>query len=207
MITVTLLSISFLLAISLKIKHYRDRHLATICWYVHLFFAVLSGICFLLFCNGYVFKGIHTDRIIYSLYAGSGMILYALMEDKVSGRRGYLSVFFALPFILLGALILPPLRIYAVVAGIWLLVDGEFKRYPVDDHYALQTRTTAVINSQYPTYSLVQNKYWLLEKITDDVITPRQAAYSIQGTRIKPDSIQLRIFTDRKEIDTTIGVY
>lgn len=206
MITITILSLSFLVAISLKIKHYQDRHLATICWYMHLFFAILSGICLVLFLNGYVFKGIHTDRIIYSLYAGSGMILYALMEDKVSGRRGYLSVFYALPYILLGALILPPLRIYAVVAGIWLLVDGEFKRYPVDDHYSLQTTTTAIINSQYPTYSLVQNKYWLLEKVTDDVIDPRQAAYDIKATHVKPDSIQLHILTSHQQIDTTIGI-
>ena len=206
MITITILTLCFLTAVSMKIKHYQDQLLTLIIWYSHLFFGILSAVCVIMFFNGYVFKGIHTDRIFLSLYVGSGMILYSLTQEKGTGRKIYLALFYSIPFILLGGLILPPLRLFTVVVGIWLLVDGDFKRYPVDEDYRLQTRSTAIINSRYPTYSLIQEKYWLFEKVTDDVIDTKLNANDIQAKRVNADSIKLRIFTDQRPIDTVIVV-
>lgn len=206
MITITILSLCFLTAVSLKIKHYQDHTLTVIMWYVHLFFGILSAVCIVMFLNGYMFKGLNTDRIFLSLYVGSGMVLYSLTQEKGTGRKFYLALFYSIPFILLGGLLLPPLRLFTVVAGIWLLVDGDFKRYPVDEDYRIQSRSTAIINSRYPTYSLVQNKYWLFDKVTDDVIDTKINANDIQAKRVNADSIKLHIFTDLRQIDTVIVV-
>ncbi|HEY0274211.1 MAG TPA: hypothetical protein VGC22_13550 [Chitinophaga sp.] len=206
MITITLLSLCFLAAVSIRIRHYQDRSLTAALWYIHLFFAVLSAICVILFLNGYVFKGVYTGRVFLSLYAGSGMVLYSLTAEKGTGRKAYLALFYSIPFILLGGLLLPPLRLFTTVAAIWLLVDGEFKRYPIDDEYKLQIRNTAVINSRYPTYSLVQGRYWLFEKVTEDVITPHLNASDVRVKRVSADSIQLHLISDRQQLDTVILV-
>ncbi|PUZ27270.1 hypothetical protein DCM91_08655 [Chitinophaga costaii] len=190
----------------MKIKHYQDRSLTEVLWYIHLFLGIISALCVILFFNGYVLRGIYTGRVFLSLYAGSGMILYSLSTEKGTARKAYLAMFYSIPFILLGGLLLPPLRLFTVVASIWLLVDGEFKRYPIDNDYTLQTCSTAVINARYPTYSLVQGKYWLFEKVTDDVIAPYLMPSDIKTKRINADSIQLHIYTDQQQLDTVIVV-
>ncbi|KAA2243749.1 hypothetical protein F0L74_14820 [Chitinophaga agrisoli] len=206
MITLTILSVSFLTAISCKIKKVKSPDAVRLLWYVHLVLLFFAIICLLLNANGYGFKGAYTERVFFSLYAGSGVILYGLTPKEVTGKWVYLVCFFGFPFVLLFGLLLPPLRILTIMAGVALLYDGDFTRYPIDNDYALQTREQGIL-SRYPTYSLIEDKYWFFEKITPDVIHQRSAPMALQMDKKAEDSVHvsLQVFDRAKtRFDTTL---
>jgi hypothetical protein len=203
MITVSILSISFLTAVSCKIKKVKAPDAVRLLWYVHLALLFFSAICLLLLANGYGFKGAYTERVFFSLYAGSGVILYGLTPQNISGRWLYLLCFFGFPFVLLFGLLLPPLRILTIMAGVTLLYDGNFNRYPIDNDYALQTKEQGIL-SRYPTYSLVTDKYWLFEKITPNVVKQPYPLKSLEMAKKNEDSVNIRIKGNEMRFDTTI---
>jgi hypothetical protein len=199
MITITILTLCFLAALSCKIKKATFPVLQVLLWYVHLVFACLTVICLLLMLNNYGFKGTQTERVLFTLYAGTGMLLYGLTKPDNDARYAYLLCFFGFPFVLLLGLLLPPLRTITLVATITLLSDSEFHRYPIDDDYALQTKTTGIL-SIYPVYSLITDKFLFFEKITPDVVTPQTIVHSLKMTKKGQDSVRIQL----NSRDTTI---
>ncbi len=199
MITITILTLCFLAALSLKIKKAKLPELQALLWYFHLVFGCFALLCLLLMLNGYGFKGTQTERVFFSLYAGSGMLLYGLSKPDNDARYAYLMLFFGFPFVLLFGLLLPPLRIITLVAAITLLSDSEFKRYDIDDDYALQTKSTGIL-SGYPVYSLVEDKYLFFEKVTQDVVKPQAALHSLKMAKRGKDSVRIQL----NNIDTVI---
>lgn len=192
MITITILTLCFLAALSFKIKKAKAPVLQVLLWYLHLVLACFAGLCLLLMLNNYGFKGTQTERIFFTLYAGTGMLLYGLTKPDNDARYAYLFCFFGFPFLLLSGLLLPFLRTITLVAAITLLSDSEFHRYPIDDDYALQTKTTGIL-STYPVYSLVEDKYLFFEKVTPDVITPRTVVRSLKMSKRGQDSVQIQL--------------
>lgn len=203
MITVTILSISFLTAVSCKIKKVKSPDAVRLLWYIHVALLLFSIICLLLMANGYGFKGAYTERVFFSLYAGSGIILYGLTPTDITGRWLYLLCFFGFPFVLLFGLLLPPLRILAIMTGVALFYDGGLARYPIDNDYALQTKEQGIL-SRYPTYSLVTDKYWFFERITPDVINRKDGLKTLEIAKKNEDSVNIRILGGGTRLDTTI---
>ena len=192
MITITILTLCFLAALSCKIKKAKSPVLHLLLWYLHLVFGCLAALCLLLMLNNYGFKGTQTERILFTLYAGTGMLLYGLTKPDNDARYAYLLCFFGFPFVLLLGLLLPFFRTITLVAAITLLSDSEFQRYEIDDDYALQTKTTGIL-STYPVYSLVEDKYLFFEKVTPDVITPRTVVQSLKMAKRGKDSVRIQL--------------
>lgn len=192
MITITILTLCFLAALSCKIKKVKSPAAEWLLWHIHLVFGCLAALCLLLMLNSYGFKGTQTERIFFTLYAGTGMLLYGLTKPGNDARYAYLLCFFGFPFVLLLGLLLPPLRTITLVAAITLLSDSEFQRYKIDDDFALQTKTTGIL-SVYPVYSLVEDKYLLFEKVTPDVITPQTMVTSLRMAKRGNDSVRIQL--------------
>ncbi|WP_343667700.1 hypothetical protein [Chitinophaga sp.] len=211
MFTITVLSICFLAAISCKIKKVKAPVITQLMWYFHftmLFFAALSLI---LLISGYGFKGTYTERVFFTLYAGSAIILYGLTQPEVSGKRVYLAAFYGFPFALAVGLLLPPLRTLAVITGLGLLSDSRMERYRIDDDFALQTKSIDIID-RHPSFSLVQDKYLLFEKITGDVIVPEKNILGVKMEKRGKDSVwlHLNMVEDAGKVaklDTTLSLY
>ncbi|CAL1517057.1 hypothetical protein [Chitinophaga sp. MM2321] len=201
MITFTILTICFLAALSFKIKKVKAPVLRTLTWYLHLTFLAFSVLCFLLMLNDYGFKGTQTERVFYSLYAGTGMLLYGLSKPDNDARYAYLLFFFGFPFLLLIGLLLPPLRTITLVAMFTFLFDSDFHRYKIDDDYALQAKTSGIL-SAYPMYSLITDKYLFFEKITPEVVIPREPVHTLKMNKLGNDSVRIRL----NRIDTVIHI-
>ncbi|WP_343688132.1 hypothetical protein [Chitinophaga sp.] len=211
MFTLTVLFGCFLAAISCKIKKVKAPVITQLMWYFHLsmlFFSILSVI--LLIC-GYGFKGTYTERVFFTLYAGSAIILYGLTQPEVSGKRVYLAAFYGFPFVLAAGLLLPPLRTLAVIMGLGLLSDARMERYRIDDDFALQTRSIDIID-RHPSISLVQDKYYLFEKISSDVVMPERRVLGVKMEKRGTDSVMLHLnmLEDAGQVaklDTTLSLY
>lgn len=206
MVTLTILTICFLTAISCKIKKIKSPVALALTWYVHLILLFFSVICLLLMINGYGFKGTQTERVFFTLYAGSGMVLYGLSQPGTDARYAYLTAFFGFPFVLLLGLVIPPLRILTLVATLTLLSDSSFHRYAIDDDHALQSKTNGIL-SVTPTYSMVTDKYWLFEEITPDVIKPPQALSHLRMKKKGADSVQIQWGYGKMRKDTVILLF
>ncbi|MCW3463810.1 hypothetical protein [Chitinophaga nivalis] len=203
MITITLLSLCFLTALSCRIKKVKAPVIRTLTWYFHLLFLFLSVICLFLMLNNYGFKGTQTERVFFTLYAGTGMLLFGLTPPGNDARYAYLLCFFGFPFVLLLGLLLPPLRTLTLIAGITLLSDSDFQRFNIDHDFTLQTKTTGIL-SAYPQYSLVEDKYLLFEKITPDVISPRAPLRALKMSKQGTDSVRIQLRSTRNRMDTTL---
>ncbi|MBC9914209.1 hypothetical protein [Chitinophaga varians] len=205
MVTLTILTICFLTAISCRIKKVKSPIALALTWYVHLIFLFFSVICLLLMINGYGFKGTQTERVFFTLYAGSGMVLFGLSKPDTDARYAYLTVLFGFPFVLLFGLIIPPLRILTLVATLTLLSDSDFRRYTIDDDHALQSKTSGIL-SIAPTYSLITDKYWLFEEITPDVIKPQQAIGNLRLKKKGVDSVLVQWGYGKMRKDTLLAL-
>jgi hypothetical protein len=212
MFTVTVLSGCFLAAVSCKIKKVKAPMITGLVWYIHLVFLFFAALCLLLMISGYGFKGTYTERFFYTFYAGSGIILYGLTQQDTSGKFAYLCLFFGFPFLLVFGLLLPPLRIFTVVLGLGLLSDGNTERYEIDDDFALRAKTIEVLY-RVPDYSLVEDKYWLFEKVTPNVVSPKGRLQALKMEKTGTDSIRLHLSLTGdagkmgSRIDTTIGLH
>ncbi|WP_291913779.1 hypothetical protein [Chitinophaga sp. CB10] len=192
MITITLLSLSYIAAISFRIKDVKAPVARLLTWNLHIIFLVLSLISILLALNGYGFKGTQTERIFLTLYAGSGFILYGLSKPEIDARYYYLASLFAFPLVLVVGLLLPFLRTFTILAALTLFADSEFERYRIDDDFAMQTKSTGIL-TRYPTYSMVEDKYWLFEKVTPDVINPGAAPGTVKLSKRGNDSVHIQL--------------
>ncbi|ASZ11754.1 hypothetical protein KTO58_16160 [Chitinophaga pendula] len=204
MTTVVILTLCFLTALSCKIKKVKAPFITAITWYIHLLFLFAVICCALLWLGEYSFKGAFTNRIILSLYAGSGMIVYGLSPKEISGKKVYLAAFFAFPFLLLIGLLLPFTRIFTIMLSVYLLADGNVKRYPVDNQVCLQTYTVPIV-SRYPAFSIIEHKYWLFEKTTHDVISRQINPHDIRLQKLNTDSIHITL-SDNTRYDTIISL-
>lgn len=203
MITITILTLCFLAALSCKIKKVKAPVVQVLLWYFHLFLGSICLICLFLMLNNYGFKGTQTERVFFTLYAGTGMLLYGLAKPDNDARYAYLLCFFGFPFVLLLGLLIPPLRTITLVAAITLLSDSEFQRYDIDNDFALQTKRTSIL-SIYPVYSLVADKYLLFEKLTPDVIRPGAAPGFLKMEKRGKDSVRILLKTTGNKVDTVL---
>lgn len=211
MFTITVLAICFLAAISCKIKKVKAPVITQLMWYFHITMLLFSMLCLGLLISGYGFKGIHTERVFFTLYAGSAIVLYGLTQPEVSGKRVYLAAFYGFPFVMAIGLLLPPLRTLAVIMGLELLSDPHMERYPIDDDFALQTKTVDILD-RHPSFSLVQDKYFLFEKISSDVIDPEKNLVAVKMEKRGKDSVwlHLNLVEDAGKVvkmDTTLSLY
>ncbi|WP_113614753.1 hypothetical protein [Chitinophaga flava] len=203
MITLTVLTICFLTGLSCKIKKFKAPLTLALTWYIHLIFLVLSVICLFLMLNDYGFKGTQTERVFFTLYAGTGMILYGLSKPGNDAKHAYLMAFFGFPFVLLLGLMIPPLRILTIVAALTLLSDSDFHRYNIDNDYAVQVKTSGILSSA-PVYSLISDKYWLFEKITPGIIQPQGVIKNLRMTQKGADSVLIQWGYGKVKKDTVI---
>lgn len=208
MFTITILSICFLAAISCKIKKVKAPLATDLMWYFHLIMLVFSVLCLILLLSGYGLKGNYTERVFFTFYAGSGIILYGLTPQEVSGKWVYLCAFYGFPFLLVFGLLMPPLRTLTVIMGLGLLSDGEMERYPIDHDYSIQAKSVDILY-RVPSFSLVQDKYWFFEKITGDVIKPGAPLQALKLEKTGTDSVRLHMNLMRgpgsvSRYDTTI---
>ncbi|MVT11637.1 hypothetical protein [Chitinophaga tropicalis] len=192
MFTITILSICFLAAISCKIKKVKAPLITGLIWYFHLVMLVFSALCVILLLSGYGFKGSYTERVFFTFYAGSGIVLYGLTAQDVSAKWVYLCAFYGFPFALAFGLLLPPLRTLTVILGLGLLSDGELERYPIDNDYSIQSKSVDILY-RTPAYSLVEDKYWFFEKITGDVVTPGAPLQALKLEKRGTDSVTLHM--------------
>ncbi|MGZ5254984.1 MAG: hypothetical protein ACXWV4_11605 [Flavitalea sp.] len=80
--------------------------------------------------------------------------------------------------------------------------------YPIDNIYELQTSRIGFLVSS-PTYSLIERKYLVLEKVTDDIVPKIGLPKSIQVLKIGTDSVRLNILSSEifdERLDTTISL-
>ena len=87
-----------------------------------------------------------------------------------------------------------------------MLIDGEHARYRIDNNYVLQTSRVGMLAGS-PTYSLIERKYLIFEKVTEDVVPKIGLPKSIQVAKIGNDSVRLNILsseTYNERLDTTI---
>ncbi|RAJ83495.1 hypothetical protein CLV59_103463 [Chitinophaga dinghuensis] len=192
MITITILGISYLAALSIRIKNAKAPVLRLLTWNIHIILMALAIISLFLSLNGYGFKGAQTERIIFSLYAGTGLILYGLSKPEINARYYYLAGLFALPFVLAFGLIIPIVRTYVLMLALTLYADSEFQRYKIDDDYAIQTKTMGIM-SRYPVYSMIEDKYGIFEKITPGILDPQAFPSAVRLTKKGADSVRIQL--------------
>lgn len=211
MFTIFVLSCCFLTAISCKIKKVKAPIANSLLWYFHLAMLFFSVLSLILLFSGYAFKGAYTERVFFTFYAGSGILLYGLTQQEISGKWVYLCCFYGFPFVLAVGLLLPPLRIPTVAMGLGLLSDGHQETYRIDDDHSLETKTIEILY-RHPSYSLVEDKYWLFEKIDADVINPSDRLMALKAEKTGADSVYLHLNLLNEEghvrrYDTTICLH
>ena len=194
MTSLSILTISFLAALFFKLTKQKSEILYRTILYSHFVFFLLTITALVLILNSYSFKGFLTDKMFTVLFLGTGMLLFGLYRHRRRLVRAYFACFFSLPFLLLVGLIVPPLQFITAVAGIGMLIDGEHTRYPIDNKYQLQTSRIGVLSGS-PTYSLIEKKLVLFERVTDDVVPRIGMPKSLQVKKLSSDSFRLRAIT------------
>jgi hypothetical protein len=210
MFTVFVLSCCFLAAISCKIKKVKAPIALTIIWYFHLIMLFFSALSLVLLFSGYGFKGEYTERVFFTFYAGSGVLLYGLTQQEVSGKWVYLCCFYGFPFVLAFGLLLPPLRTLAVIVGLGLLSDGNQETFRIDDNHALQAQSVDILY-RHPSYNLVEDKFLLFQKVESDVIVPEARLTALRTEKAGADSVRLLLNLQNDagkmgRLDTTISL-
>ena len=208
MTSIIILSISFLTALILKLTKNDNVKLYKFIRNFHLTFLVLTIFAILLLLNSFSFRGFLTDKIFIILFIATGMLLFGLYRHKSKLIRSYYAFYFFLPFLLLIGLLVPRLQFITAVAGVGMLIDGESNRYPIDKSYSLQTSRVGVLSGS-PTYSLIEKKFVLFEKVTDDIVPKIGLPKSLQVSKIGNDSFRLDVLTSEiynERLDTTISL-
>ena len=206
MTSIAILTISFLAALFFKLTKTKNARLYTLVLFSHIIFILLTVVALVLLLNSYSFKGFLTDKIFVIMFLATGMILFGLFRHNRRFLKTYSACFFLLPFLLLIGLFIPRLQFITKVAGIGMLIDGEHSRYPIDKTYELQTSRVGLLSGS-PTYSLIENKFLLFEKVTDDVVPKIGIPKSVQVDKVSKDSFRLRAITSEIEnyqFDTTL---
>ncbi|SEB08723.1 hypothetical protein SAMN05660909_05319 [Chitinophaga terrae (ex Kim and Jung 2007)] len=205
MITIYILAICFLLALSFKIKKTNMPEARLLLWYTHLLFACLSALCGLLLLNNWGFRGSNTEGVIFSLYAGTGMMLYGLSKPDTSARYAYLLCFFGFPVLLLVALLLPPSRYIALVFILGFLFTDEVTRHKIDSRFSLEAQSTGLFSYFYD-YNIVESKLLLFERKKPDVFRTYSQFRNVHMSKTGKDSVHIQLECSRTTIDTTIAL-
>ena len=208
MTSIIILIISFLAALTFKLTKTKNMRLYKFFRNSHFLFLGLTIIAVLLLLNSYSFKGFLTDKIFVILFIATGMLLFGLYRRDSKLTRSYYSIYFILPFLLLIGFVIPKFRFITAVAGIGLLIDGEHTRYQIDNTYSMRTSRVGVLAGS-PTYSLIKKKFFLFEKVTDDIVPKIGLPKSIQVTKTGTDSFRLNVVTSEiynESLDTTISL-
>lgn len=206
MTSIIILTISFLTALFLKLTKAKNTKLYKFIRSCHLFFLGLTICAIVLLLNSYSFRGFLTDKLFVILFIATGMLLFGLYRNQNKLTRTYYAFYFFLPFLLLIGLIIPRLQFITAVAGIGLLIDGECSRYQIDKNYSLQTSRVGILSGS-PTYSLIEKKFILFEKVTDDIVPKIGLPKSLQVSKVGNDSFRLDVLTSEiynERLDTII---
>lgn len=207
MTSIIILIISFLAALIFKQTKTKNIRVYIFFRNSHFLFLGLTIIAVLLLINSYSFRGFLTDKIFVILFIGTGIILFGLYRERKKLIRTYYAFYFILPLLLVFGLIIPRFRFITTVAGIGLLIDGEHTRYSIDNTYSIQTSRVGVLAGS-PTYSLIEKKLLLFEKVTDDIIPKIGIPKSLETVKISNDSFRLNVLTSEiynERLDTIIG--
>jgi len=183
MTSIFILTIAFLTALILKVTKANNATLYRCIRNCHLLFLGLTICASILLLKSYSFYGFLTDKFFFILFIATGMLLFGLYRLPNRLTRSYYAFYFFLPFLLLIGLIIPRLQFITAVAGIGMLIDGESSRYQIDNTYSLQTSRVGVLAGS-PTYSLIERKCILFEKVTDDIVPKIGEPKSIQVTKV-----------------------
>ncbi len=208
MTSIIILTLAFLTGLIFKLTKTKNAKLYKYVLYCHLFFLGLTISAIALLLNSFSFRGFLTDKIFVILFIATGMLLFGLYRLSNKFARTYYAFYFFLPLLLLIGLIIPRLQFITAVAGIGMLIDGESSRYPIDNTYLLQTSTVGVLSGS-PTYSLVEKKFFLFEKVSDDIVPKIGLPKSLQVTKIGNDSFRLVVLATEiydERLDTTISL-
>jgi len=207
MASIIILTISFLAALTFKLTKTKNAKLYKLFRNSHLLLLGLTIIAVMLLLNSYSFRGFLTDKIFAILFIATGIILFGLYRERKKLIRAYYAFYFILPLLLLFGLIVPRLHFITAVAGIGLLIDGEHTRYPIDNKYSIQTSRVGILAGS-PTYSLIEKKLFLFEKVTDDIVPKIGVSKSLETVKIRTDSFRLNVITSEtynEQLDTIIG--
>lgn len=207
--TVIILGLGFIVAICgifFKLDNKRINRFFTI---IHFLFLGLTILAIFLATKDWGFKGAYTERIIASIWFGSGVALFGLYRrEKVKLiLKIYSGLYFWIIPILIIAWFIPRLHFAAAVFGLGIIIDGDFNRYPIDKTYQIQTSVQGVLAGS-PTLSIVESKFLLFERITDDFMERLERYEKIEPLRISNDSVRIVLkstpSTGSKIIDTTL---
>ena len=206
MITSIILSIGFILAAIGLIFKIQNKQLSNYIRLMHLVFLSLTIICILLFTQRFSFRGFHTDRLIISIWLGTGMALYGLFRKRSIHllSRIYYGMLFWVPLFFLIAWFIPRLHFMAAVFGLGLVMDGDVNRFPINNNFQLQEAFQGVLASPYPSLDLIEG-IGIFEKTTRAFIhRPSGEIESIHFSALS-DSVKVYITTkDRQYTDTTV---
>jgi len=206
MTSIIILTIAFLTSLILKLTKTNNSNLYKYIRNFHLLFLGLTICAIVLLVNSYSFRGFLTDKIFVILFIATGMLQFGLYRFSNKLKRGYYAFYFCLPFLLVIGLIIPRLQFITTVTGIGMLIDGESSRYQIDNTHLLQTSRVGVLSGS-PTYSLIERKLVLFEKVTDDIVPKIGLPKFLQVTKIGNDSFRLDVLTSEiynERLDTTI---
>ena len=209
MTSIIILTIAFLTSLILKLTKTNNAKLYKYVRNCHLLFLGLTIFAILLLLNSLSIRGFLTDKLFFILFLATGMLLFGLYRLPNKLTRSYYAFYFSIPFLLLIGLIIPRLQFITTVAGIEMLIDGESSRYQIDKTHLLQTSRVGVLSGS-PTYSLIERKFVLFEKVTDDIVPKIGFPKSLQVTKIGNDSFRLDVLsseTYNERLDTTICLH
>jgi len=208
MTSIVIFVISFLSACILKLTKPNNNKLYKYIRLGHILFLGLTIVAIILLLNSYSFRGFLTDKIIVILFLATGMLLFGLYRQNRKLTKAYYLFFFILPIVLFIGLTIPRSRFITKVVGLGMLIDGESSRYPIDNKYSIQTSRVGVLSGS-PTYSLIEKRYFLFEKVTDDLVPKIGIPKSLQVTKISNDSFRLNVLTSEtynERLDTTLSL-
>lgn len=176
---------------------------------VHLIFLLLTIICILLFIKNFSFRGFYTDRIIISIWFGTGIALFGLYRKGSINliSRMYYGLLFWTPIFFLVAWFIPRLHFMAAVVGLGLALDGQANRFEIEKKYQLQETWQGMLASRYPQLNLVES-FGIFEKTTIAFIDrPEGDIEKINVVRLSNDSLKIYLMTNNTSSaysDTTV---
>ena len=191
-----------------KLRKTRFERIYKIVQYSHVTFLFFIIIAAVLLSMSYSFRGFLTDKLFVVLYIATGMILFGLYRNSGRTIRSYYSFFFFLPFLILTGIVIPNIRFASIVFGASLLLDGEHTRYPIDHTFSIQTSRVGVLSGS-PTYSLIEQKFQVFEKVTDDIIPKLGVPKVLEVSKINEDSFKLSLLSSEihnERLDTILSL-
>jgi len=209
MITSITLLIGLIISILGFIFKVRNEKLNYVIRLIHMAFLFLTVLCILLFIKKFSFRGFYTNRIIVSIWFGTGIALFGLYRKGSINllSRLYYGLLFWTPIFFLVAWFIPRLHFMAAVFGLGLAIDGDATRFPIEKKYQLQEAFQGVLASSRPSLDLV-GSFGIFEKTTKAFIyRPSADIEKINFTRLSNDSVKIHIVTNKNGdaySDTTI---